>query len=125
MRLRGKGGAAPHGGTPGDLYLKVGVQPHEKFSRDGDDLVMSVPLKFSEACLGTQVEVETLEGKKFMMKVPQGTPSQSRLRIKGQGLPHGPNGDRGDIYVTINVSVPSQLSDEQMEVIEKLRELGM
>ncbi len=125
LRLRGKGGNAPYGGTPGDLYLKVGIVPHEKFTRDGDDLIMSVPLTFSEACLGAQVEVETLEGKKFNMKVPPGTPCQSRLRIKGQGLPHGPGGERGDIYVTIHVSVPPELNETQRTLIEKLQETGL
>ncbi len=125
LRLRGKGGNAPHGGTPGDLYLKVEIMPHERFTRDGDDLIMSVPLKFSEACLGTQVEVETLEGKKFSMKVPPGTPSQSKLRIKGQGLPHGPGGERGNIYVTIHVSVPPELNEPQRDLVEKLQEMGL
>lgn len=125
LRLKGKGGAAPMGGVPGDLYLKVDVLPHEKFSRDGDDLIMSVQIDFSEACLGTQVEVETLEGKKFSVKVPQGTPCDSKLRIKGHGLPHGPMGERGDIYVKVGIKVPLELSEEQKNLVDKLKENGM
>jgi len=125
LRLKGKGGAAPMGGMPGDLFLKVDVMPHAKFSREGEDLIMTVQISYSEACLGTQVEVETLEGKKFNVKVPPGTPCDSKLRIKGHGLPHGPMGDRGDIYVKVNVSVPFELSDEQRELVELLKKSGM
>jgi curved DNA-binding protein len=125
LRLKGKGGAAPQGGIPGDLYLKVDILPHETFSRDGDDLVMAVQIQFSEACMGTQVEVTTLEGKKFNVKVPPGTPCDSKLRIKGHGLPHGPLGDRGDIYVKIGIQVPAELTDEMRKLVEQLKENGM
>lgn len=125
LRLKGKGGAAPNGGVPGDLFLKVDVIPHEQFSRDGDDLTMTVQIHVSEACLGTQVEVVTLEGKKFNVKVPPGTPCDAKLRIKGHGLPHGPMGDRGDIYVKIGIKVPSNLSERQKELIEELKKTGM
>ncbi|MDJ0623312.1 MAG: DnaJ C-terminal domain-containing protein [Desulfocapsaceae bacterium] len=125
LRLKGKGGAAPAGGVPGDLFLKVDIAPHEKFSRDGDDLIMSKQIQFSEACFGTQVEVTTLEGKKFNVKIPPGTQCDSKLRVKGHGLPHGPMGDRGDIYVKIAINVPSELTDEQTELIEKLKKTGM
>ena len=125
LRLKGKGGAAPVGGIPGDLYLKVDIAPHHLFSRDGDDLVMSKQIQFSEACFGTQVEVTTLEGKKFNVKVPPGTQCDSRLRVKGHGLPHGPMGDRGDIYVKISIHVPAELTEEQQELVNKLKETGM
>lgn len=125
LRLKGKGGAAPAGGVPGDLFLKVDVMPHEIFSRDGDDLIMAVQIQFSEACLGTQVEVTTLEGKKFNVKVPPGTPCDARLRIKGHGLPHGPLGDRGDIYVKVGIRVPHELTEAQKELVNQLKEHGM
>ncbi len=125
LRLRGKGGAAPMGGQPGDLYLKVEIVPHEKFARDGDDLTMNAHIPFTEACLGTMVEVVTLEGKKFNVKIPPGTTCDSRLRVKGHGLPHGPQGDRGDIFVKIGIDVPKTLSDEQKELVEQLKKTGM
>lgn len=125
LRLKGKGGSAPTGGLPGDLYLKVDVIPHDKFCRDGDDLIMTVQINVSEACLGTQVEVLTLEGKRFNVKVPPGTPCDAKLRIKGHGLPHGPMGDRGDIYVKIGIKVPPELTDKQKDLIEELRNTGM
>lgn len=125
LRLKGKGGASPQGGVPGDLYLKVDVSPHEIFERDGEDLIMAVQIQFSEACFGTTVEIRTLEGKKFNVKVPPGTPCDARLRVKGHGLPHGPMGERGDIYVKIGIDVPQELSDEQRQLIEQLKELGL
>lgn len=125
LRLKGKGGAAPPGGIPGDLFLKVEVLPHDSYSREGDDLIMPIQIEFSEACLGTQVEITTLEGKKFSVKVPPGTPSDAKLRIKGHGLPHGPYGDRGDIYVKIGILVPVELDAKQRELIEELKRNGI
>lgn len=125
LRLKGKGGASPHGGVPGDLFLKVDVSPHETFERDGEDLIMAVQIQFSEACFGTTVEIRTLEGKKFNVRVPAGTPCDARLRVKGHGLPHGPMGQRGDIYVKIGIDVPQELSDKQHQLIEQLKESGL
>lgn len=125
LRLKGKGGEAPVGGIPGDLFLKVQLQPHEFYQRRGDDLILKKRIQYSEACLGAKVEVESLEGKKFMLTVPPGTNGDSRLRIKGQGLPSGPIGDRGDLYVKIGVQVPKSLTDEQRELIESLKDAGL
>lgn len=125
LRLKGKGGVAPNGGSPGDLYLKVVIEPHDFFVRDGDDLIMDKQIRFSDATLGTSVQVETLEGKKFSVKVPSGIQTDSKLRLPGHGLPRGPQGKRGDIYVRIGVQVPTELSDEQRELIESLKEAGL
>ncbi len=125
LRLQGKGGASRNGGPPGDLYLKVDVASDEKFSRKGDDLIIQKLISFSEACLGVKLEVETLEGKKFMVKVAPGTVGESKLRIRGYGLPVGPMGERGDLYVKIGVKVPQKLNEEQKEVIGKLQASGL
>lgn len=125
LRLKGKGGPAPDGGLPGDLYLKIELAPHPRFSREGDDLVMAVQIPYSEACLGTRIEVTSLEGKKFKVKVPPGTGCDAKLRIKGQGLPKGLMGERGDIYVRIGVGVPATLSEEQLTAVRSLQELGL
>ena len=125
LRLKGKGGASRNGGPPGDLYLKVEIAPHPKFQRDGDDLVVTKLLDYSDACLGAKVEVETLEGKTFAVKVPPGSVAGSRLRIRGYGLPVGPIGERGDLYVKIGVRVPAKLTEEQRELVEKLKEAGL
>jgi len=125
LRLQGKGGASPNGGPHGDLYLKVEIEADARFSREGDDLIVEKLITFSEACLGTKVEIETLEGKKFMVKVIPGTVHDSRLRIKGFGLPAGPLGGRGNLYVNLGVKVPKTLTDEQKEVVEKLKECNL
>jgi curved DNA-binding protein len=125
LRLKGKGAPPPSGGIAGDLYLKVQLEPHRLFERSGDDLIYLKKISYSEACLGAKVEVESLDGKKFMVNVPSGTNGDSRLRIKGQGLPSGPIGDRGDLFVRIQVEVPKQLSEEQKALIESLKEAGL
>ena len=92
--MKGKGGDAPPGGLAGDLYLKIQMEPHDAYERDGDDLICTMKIPFSDACLGAKIEVPSLDGKKFKVTVPSGTNGDSRLRIKGQGLPSGPIGDR-------------------------------
>lgn len=125
LRLKGKGGESRNGGPPGDLYLKVEIAEHEHFKREGDDLVLEKLMSFSDACLGGKVEVETLEGKKFSVTVPSGSVNGSRLRIRGHGLPAGPLGERGDLYVKLAVKVPAELNDEQRELVSRLREFGL
>lgn len=125
LRLQGQGGVSRNGGPPGDLYLKVDIASNDTFTRDGDDLVVNKLISFSEACFGTTIEVETLEGKKFMVKVAPGTTHDSRLRLKGFGLPVGPLGERGDLYVKIGVRVPKELTEEQGKVVEQLRACGL
>jgi curved DNA-binding protein len=125
LRLKGKGDASPQGGAPGDLFLKVEISKHDRFTRDGDDLICDKWISFSDACLGTKVAVETLEGKKFMVTVPPGVQPEARLRIKGHGLPSGPLGHRGDIYVRLGVQVPEHLSEEQTQLVLSLQEAGL
>jgi curved DNA-binding protein len=125
LRLQGKGGSSRNGGPPGDLYLKVGIASNDAFTRSGDDLVVQKLISFSEACFGTKLEVETLEGKKFMVNVAPGTVHDSRLRIRGYGLPVGPLGERGDLYVKIGVKVPRELTDDQKSVVQQLQASGL
>ncbi|MCI5160530.1 MAG: J domain-containing protein [Candidatus Electrothrix sp. AX5] len=125
LRLSGKGAPSSSGGPPGDLYLKVTVQPHESFTRDGDNLITEKKVPFSQACLGTAVEITSLDGRKFKLKVPAGVQQEAKLRIKGHGLPSGPIGAQGDIYVKIFVDIPRQLTEEQEEAIQKLAESGL
>jgi len=125
LRLKGKGGQAPPGGTPGDLFLKIDIAPHQNYKRDGDDLIFEQKLSFSQACLGGKVDVETLEGKKFKVNVPAGIQGDAKLRLKGHGLPGGSRNGRGDLFVKVSVDIPKELSDEQQEMIEKLQEIGL
>ena len=125
LRLTGKGSPSMTGGPAGDLYLKINIAPHPVFTRDGDDLLMEKRIPFSEACLGTKIEVETLDGKKLKVKVPAGVQQESKLRLKGHGLPSDPTGSRGDIYVKIAVRIPEKLSREQKKAVKALAEVGL
>ena len=125
LRLKGKGGDAPPGGVAGDLYLKIEMEPHKIYERDGDDLICNKKIPFSDACLGAKIDVESLDGKKFKVTVPSGTNGDSRLRIKGQGLPSGPIGAHGDLFVKIAVEVPKNLTEEQESAIKILKDLGL
>ena len=125
LRLSGKGGASPYGGPAGDLYLKVHVAAHPVFQRADDDLVVEHRIPFSEACLGTTLEVTTLDGKKFNVKVPAGVQQEAKLRIKGHGLPTGPIGHRGDLLVKIAIRIPKSLTPEQEEAVKALAAVAL
>ena len=125
LRLSGKGAPSSSGGPAGDLYLKIHVAEHPVFQRVDDDLVVEHRIPFSEACLGTTLEVTTLDGKKFNVKVPAGVQQEAKLRIKGHGLPAGPIGHRGDLLVKIAVRIPKTLSPEQEEAVKALEAVGL
>ncbi|MBM9536428.1 DnaJ C-terminal domain-containing protein [Desulfobulbus alkaliphilus] len=125
LRLSGKGASSSSGGSPGDLYLKVHVAEHPLFQRVEDDLVLEHRIPFSEACLGVTIEVTTLDGKKFNVKVPPGVQQEAKLRIKGHGLPAGPMGQRGDLLVKIAVRIPKTLTPEQEEVVKSLAAVSL
>lgn len=125
LRLSGKGSPSPMGGQPGDLYLHIKVLPHNTFAREGDNLIVEKQVPFSAATLGSEISVPTLEGKQLKVKVPAGTQPQAKLRLKGNGLPSGPKGGRGDLLVRISVEVPKKLTDEQEKIIKKLAETGL
>ena len=123
LRVPGRGGESP-GGTPGDLYLvvKVGGDPH--ISREGDDIVAERQIKFSEAALGTSLDVATLEGTK-RIKVPAGIQPGTKIRLTGLGFPHVGQAGRGDFYVRIDVKVPQHLTAGQKELLEELAKEGL
>lgn len=119
IRLAGRGEPGPAGAPAGDLYVRVRVKPHTFFGRKGNDLTIEVPITFSEAALGANVEVPTLNGT-VTMKVPAGTPSGKTFRLKGHGAPR--KGGTGDLLATVHVEVPRKLSKEQKEALEQLRD---
>ncbi|QRO87723.1 DnaJ C-terminal domain-containing protein [Kytococcus sedentarius] len=119
IRLKGKGHPSPMGGAPGDLMITVHVRPHPVFRREGDNLVLDLPVSFAEAALGATVAVPTLDGQSVTVKVAPGTPSGRRLRIRGRGVPTK-NGN-GDLIAVVQVEVPTELSDAQREAVEALR----
>jgi molecular chaperone DnaJ len=118
VRVKGKGTAGSNGGPPGDLYVTVHVAPHPLFGRKGDDLTLRVPVTFSEAALGAEVKVPTLDGS-VTVKIPPGTSSGKTLRVRGRGMPRSGSG-AGDLLVTVDVVVPRTLSDEQRQALEAL-----
>lgn len=125
LRLSGKGAPSSSGGPPGDLYLKVHVAEHPVFQRADDDLVVERRIPFSDACFGVAIEVATLDGKKFNVKVPPGVQQEAKLRIKGHGLPAGPMGQRGDLLVKIAIRIPKTLTPEQEEVVKSLAAVSL
>lgn len=125
LRLKGKGDPSPNGGPAGDLFLKVSIAPDEQFERDESDLIAQYYILFSEACLGTKLAVETIDGKKIMVNIAPEMTRDQKLRIKGFGLPEGPHGHRGDLYVKVGVQVPAKLTEKQKELIGALAEEGL
>lgn len=113
IRVKGRGAAGTHGGEPGDLYVVVSVEPHPLFGRRGNDLTVRVPVSFAEAALGAEVPVPTLGGP-VTIRVKPGTASGTVLRVAGRGVKNGA------LLVTLEVRVPTSLTDEQREAVEKL-----
>ena len=124
LRLSGKGMEGRKGGPSGDLYLQISVKEHPIFIREGDDLIMEKEVNFSEAALGTMIEVPTLEGTK-KVKIPPGTQSHTKMRLKGLGIPHFQKEGRGDEYVKVIVRVPKRVNDKSKKLIEELAREGM
>jgi len=125
LRLAGKGQPGPMGGPPGDLYIKLKEQEHPVFKRDGNDLYVDRHIRFTEATLGTKVTAPTLDGKTMSLKVPPGTQSHTKMRLKNYGIPH-PNGKtRGDQYVRIIVDTPTNLTKKQKTLLEELTKEGL
>jgi molecular chaperone DnaJ len=125
LRLVGEGEAGISGGSPGDLYVVIGIREHPLFEREGSHLICEVPVPFVRAALGGEIDVPTLEGK-IKMQIPEGTQSGKVLRLRGKGLPPlQPGADparleraRGELYVRIFVEVPTKLSARQRELLE-------
>ncbi|MEQ8766138.1 MAG: molecular chaperone DnaJ [Planctomycetota bacterium] len=121
MRINGEGEPGVGGGPPGDLYCIIRMRPHPFFVRRADDVVCEVPISFSQAALGCEMDVPTLEGK-GSLKVPRGTQPGDILRLKGLGFPHLSSYGRGDQLVRINVEVPKKLSERQAELLREFAE---
>jgi len=125
LRLQGKGKAGLYGGPPGDLYIQIKVLEHPLFNRDGDDLILTREIKFSEAILGTDIEVPTIDEKTLRLKIPPGTQSNAKFRLKGYGMPHMNGSGRGDVYVKITIAVPTKLNKKQKALVKEIAELGL
>ncbi|MFN2636617.1 MAG: molecular chaperone DnaJ [Gemmatimonadaceae bacterium] len=122
IRLKGQGGKGTANGPPGDLVITFNVQPDAFYRRDGLDVIATVPLNIAQATLGTKISVRTLDGKKVAIKIPPGTPSGKRLRVRGQGIQKGEK--RGDLIVEVSISVPEKLSEEQERMMKEFAQSG-
>ena len=122
ISLRAQGNAGKNGGPAGDLLIVVAVRPHEIFRREGTSVLCEAPITFTQAVLGAELEIPTIDGK-VKYTIPEGTQSGTTFRLKGKGIP-GLNGrGRGDQYVTVNIETPRNLNREQKEALRKFSEL--
>jgi molecular chaperone DnaJ len=124
LKLNSEGQPGLRGGPSGDLYVLVQVNDHQIFERDGFDIYCEVPISFSQAALGTELEVPTLSGK-AMVKVPQGTQTGKRMRLKGKGIAKLGGYGMGDQIIELVLETPTKLTSEQREVFEQLAELEL
>jgi len=124
LRLAGKGGAGIGGGPNGDIYLDIVVRPDQKYSREGNDVIMPQQIPFSQACLGGSLDVATLDGTK-RIKTPAGIQPGTRIRLKGLGFPMVGKSGRGDFYVLLQVAVPESMSAGQRKLVEELAKSGL
>jgi curved DNA-binding protein len=125
LRLVGKGESSPYGGPAGDLFIKVKVVEDPVFKADNHDLYVYHTIKLTQALLGAQVSVPTLEGRELSLKIPPGTRHKTNLRLAGYGLPKMKGAGKGDLFVVILINVPKQLTAEQKDLIQKLADVGL
>lgn len=123
LRMSGYGDAGEGGGPPGDLYVFITVEPHPVFVRQGDDVLIELPLSFSDAALGCKKELPTPHGTTARLVVPEGTQSEKILRIRGEGIPNVHGQGKGDLLVKIIVETPVRLSDKQKQLLKSFGEL--
>jgi molecular chaperone DnaJ len=121
IRVAGRGGPGQAGGPSGDVLVTVHVEPHPRFGRRGDDVTLEVPITFTEAALGTKLQVPTPRDGRRTIKVPSGTTSGRTFRIRGEGAPKG-SGGTGDLLVTTRIQVPTRVSRDQRRLLEQLAE---
>ena len=123
IRLSGKGEAGSKGSSNGDLYLFISINNHNIFKRSEENLYYELPISFSNASLGTTVEVPSIDGGKSKIKIPAGTQHGKQLRLKGKGMPVLRRNIFGDLYIRIVTQVPTSLSKRQKEILEEFNEL--
>jgi molecular chaperone DnaJ len=121
IKLAGKGASGERGGPNGDLYVRVHVDKHPVFGRSAHNLTVTVPITFAEATLGAEIKVPTLNGMPVSIRIEEGTPNGRTLRVRGKGV-RRKDGTVGDLLVTVNVQVPSELNDKAKSALENFRD---
>jgi len=125
LRLQGKGQPGLFGGPPGDLYVQIKELAHTSFRRENTDLYINQKIRFSDAVLGTEIEVPTIEQKILKLKIPPGTQDNAKFRLKGHGMPLNNGSGKGNAYLEINIEVPKKLTKKQKSLMASLKEVGL
>ena len=125
LRLAGKGDPSPHGGPAGDLYIKVKVLDDPEFKLENQDLIIYRDVKLTEALLGAQISIPTLEGGELNLKIPPGTRHKTKMRLAGHGMPQMNGTGRGDLYVIVLVDMPKHLTEDQRQIVGQLADTGL
>ena len=118
ISMRGQGSAGINGGGPGDLYVTISILSHPMFEREGNAVLLDLPISFVQAALGTDIEVHTLDGR-VKLSIPEGTQTGTVFRLRGKGIRNLRSSGRGDQYVTVNISVPKELSAQQKDLLRQ------
>lgn len=124
IRLSGEGEAGLRGAPPGDLYIFLSIAPHRIFERDSEHLFCRVPIAMADAALGGDIEVPTIDGGRAKVKVPEGTQTGQRFRLRGKGMPILRTENRGDMYIELAVETPMNLTKRQRELLKEFRDEG-
>ncbi|MCX6988362.1 MAG: molecular chaperone DnaJ [Chlamydiae bacterium] len=125
LRLSGHGDAGEDGGPPGDLYVYITVETHKLFQRDGDDLILELPISFCEAALGSKKEIPTALGGTCRLNIPEGTQAGKILRVKNEGCPNVHAQGRGDLLIKVVTETPVDLSERQKEILREFAAMEM
>ncbi|WOI55988.1 molecular chaperone DnaJ [Palleronia sp. LCG004] len=124
IRLGGEGEAGLRGGPSGDLYIFIEVEPHTLFQREGENLFCRVPVSMTDAALGGDIEVPTIEGGRSRVKIPAGSQSGKQMRLRGKGMPHLRGGGAGDMYIELAVETPVNLTGKQKELLREFNHMS-
>ncbi len=122
LRLNGEGEQGDPGAPPGDLYIHIQVRPHEIFHREGDDVIIGVPITYTKAVLGGQIEIQTLEGPD-VLNVPAGTQSGQEFRLSGKGVPRLRGRGKGELIVVVYIRTPTKVAKDEEELLRRLAEI--
>ena len=123
LRMAGYGDAGEGGGPPGDLYVYISVKSHDIFEREGDDIIIELPISFSEAALGVKKEMPTPTGGSARINIPEGTQNGKVFRVRGEGAPNVHGSGKGDLLVQVIIETPVGLSDKQKALLDEFSKL--
>jgi len=122
VRLKEQGSRGQSGGPTGDLIITFQVLTDRAYTRDGLDLILGVPINIAQATLGSKIQLKTLDGTRVALRIPSGTPSGKRFRVRGQGIEK--DGKRGDLLVDVQITVPETLTEAQEKLMREFAEAG-